>query len=121
MKIILKGGNPEKNEEIKTFFMEKIFPILTFGIAFEPSDDVITVHEKQKDHTVKTYIDPTAEVIVELTEEAKNLAIDPDTATDILREKSGKFFDEALAIKELEKLKQPCSVEYYSCRYKHQS
>jgi DNA polymerase elongation subunit (family B) len=117
MKVILKGGSPEKNKEIEKFFMENIFSILIFGIAIEPSDAVITVHEKQKDGTVKKYIDPTAEVIVELTEEARNLAKKCKTPANVLKKKSGKFYDEAQAIEEIEMLKPPFSVEYYSCRY----
>jgi len=35
MKVILKGGSKEKNIEIEKFFMDKIFPILKFGIAIE--------------------------------------------------------------------------------------
>ena len=116
MKVILKGGNEENNEKIKKFFMEEIFPILGFGIAIEPSDSVITVYEK-KDGDIKKYVDPTAEVIVELTEEARNLAKNLDTSEKMLREKSGDFLDEALAIREIEKLRPFFSVEYYSCKY----
>lgn len=117
MKVILKGGSTEKNQEIEKFFMEKIFPILDFGIAIEPSDSIITVHEKEDDGTVKKYVDPTAEVIIELTEEARNLAKDGKVSDDELKQKSGEFFDEAQAIKEIEKLRPSFSVEYYSCRY----
>ena len=117
MKVILKGGSMERNQEIEEFFMEKIFPILEFGIAIEPSDSIITVYEKKDDGTVMTYVDPTAEVIIELTEEARNLAKDGKASDDELKQKSGEFFDEAQAIKEIEKLRPPFSVEYYSCRY----
>ena len=117
MKVILKGGSPEKNDEIKKFFMNKIFPILNFGIAFEPSNAVITVYKKQDNGTIDDYVDPTAEVIVELTEEARNLAKDGEVSDDFLRHKSGEFYDEAKAIKEIEKLRPSFSLEYYSCRY----
>jgi len=114
MKVILKGG--ERNAEIEKFFMDHILPVLTFGIAIEPSNSIITVYEKS-DVGVKKYIDPTAEVIVELTEEVRNLAKDGSVDDDVLREKSGNFFDEALAIRKIEELKPSFSVEYYSCRY----
>ncbi|MCK4591840.1 hypothetical protein KAT63_00195 [Candidatus Parcubacteria bacterium] len=117
MKVVLKGGSIQKNQEIRKFFMEKIFPILEFGIAIEPSDSIITVYEKKEDGIVKEYVDPTAEVIVELTEEARNLAKDGNVSDDELKQKSGEFFDEAQAIKEIEKLQPSFSVEYYSCRY----
>ena len=117
MKVILKGGSPQKNEEIEKFFMENIFPILEFGIAIEPSGSKITVYEKEGSETVKRYADPTAEVIVELTEEARNLAKDGKVSDDELRRKSGEFFDEAKAIREIENLQPQFSVEYYSCRY----
>jgi len=117
MKVVLKGGSIEKNNEIEKFFMEKIFPILEFGIAIEESDRKIFVYEKKEGGCVHEYIDPTAEVIVELTEEARNLAKDGKADSDELKQKSGKFYDEALAIREIEKLRPPFSVEYYSCRY----
>ncbi|PLX27350.1 hypothetical protein C0583_03465 [Candidatus Parcubacteria bacterium] len=117
MKVILKGGSKEKNIEIEKFFMDKIFPILTFGIAIEHSDAVIVVHEKMKDGTVKRYIDPTAEVIVELTEEARNIAKDGVVLDYSIKQKAGDFYDEAQAIQEIEKLRPSFSVEYYSCRY----
>ncbi len=121
MKVILKGGSEEKNEEIRRFFMGKIYPILDFGIAFEPSVTVITVHEKQKDGTVKQYVDPTAEVIVELTEQARDMAMDPKMDADELKKFTGDFHDEALAIKVLQSMKLAFSVEYYCCRYKQSS
>jgi hypothetical protein len=105
-----------EKQEIEKFFMDNILPILEFGIAIEPSDRVITVHEKT-DNGLKTYVDPTAEVIVELTEETKNLAKDGGVSSEVLRQMSGQFFDEALAIRKIEELKPPFSVEYYSCRY----
>ena len=117
MKVVLKGGSTQKNEEIKKFFMENIFPILEFGIAIEPSDSRITVYEKEGSETVKKYIDPTAEVIVELTEEARNLAKDGNVSGEKLKQKSGEFFDEAQAIRKIEELQPSFSVEYYSCRY----
>jgi len=116
MKVILKGGSSEMNSKIEEFFMSKILPILDFGIAIEPSDAIITVYEKQ-DGEINKYVDPTAEVIVELTEEAKNLAIDEGVTDIVLKQKAGKFYDEAKAIKEIEALSPPFSVEYYSCRY----
>ena len=116
MKVILKGGSKEKNEGIKQFFIEKIFPILTFGIAIEPSGRVITVFEKKGDQTLE-YIDPTAEVIVELTEEARNLAMDPEVGVEELSQVTGQFHDEALAVRALEIMQLPFSVEYYCCRY----
>lgn len=117
MKVIEKGGSKEKNKEIEEFFMKNIFPMLNFGIAFEPSSNVITVHEKLKDGTVKTYEDPTAEVIVELTEEAKNLALNLGVNVEDLKKKTGNFHDEALAIRALETMELPFSIEYYTCRY----
>ncbi len=117
MKVVLKGASREDNERIKKFFMEKIFPILEFGIAIEESDRKIFVYEKKEGGSVHEYIDPTAEVIVELTEEARNLAKDCKADSDELKQKSGKFYDEALAIREIEKLRPSFSVEYYSCRY----
>ncbi len=116
MKVILKGGSAEKNEEIKVFFMTHILPILDFGIAIETSDAVITVYEKQEGGVDK-YVDPTAEVIVELTEEARNLAKDGEVADIVLKQRAGKFYDEAQAIMEIERLSPPFSIEYYSCRY----
>lgn len=118
MKVILKGGSFEKNREIEKFFMENIFPILEFGIAIEESESIIIVHEKKTDATVERYVDPTAEVIVELTEEARNLAKDGNTDQEEMKRRSGKFYDEALAIMEIERLQPSFSVEYYSCRYK---
>lgn len=118
MKVILKGGDSKKNDEIEKFFMDNIFSVLDFGIAIEPSDAIITVYKKQKDGTVDKYVDPTAEVIVELTEEARNLAKDGDELDNaVLKQKAGKFYDEAQAIKEIERLRPSFSVEYYSCRY----
>jgi len=114
MKVILKGG--ERNREIEKFFIDHIFPILTFGIAIEFSHNVILVHEKNTDSN-KLYFDPTAEVIVELTEEARNMAIDLKVSEEVLREKSGNFFDEAMAIRKIEELKPTFSIEYYCCRY----
>ena len=116
MKVVLKGGSTEKNDQIKKFFMENIFPILEFGIAIEPSDSKITVYKKDGE-TVKKYIDPTVEVIVELTEKARNLARDGSVSDDELKQKSGEFFDESQAIRKIEELKPSFSVEYYSCRY----
>lgn len=117
MKVILKGGSFKKNEQMKKFFMEKIFPILDFGIAIELSDAVITVFEKKKNGTVDEYVDPTVEVIVELTEEARNMAMDPDVSIDELKKHTGKFHDEALAVRALQGMKLNFSIEYYSCRY----
>jgi len=116
MKVILKGGSLEANSEIEKFFMSKILPILDFGIAIESSDAVITVYEKQEGGVDK-YVDPTAEVIVELSEEARNLAKDGEVSDIVLKQRAGKFYDEAQAIKEIEALNPPFSVEYYSCRY----
>jgi len=70
-----------------------------------------------KDGTVKRYIDPTAEVIVELTEEARNIAKDGVVLDYSIKQKAGDFYDEAQAIQEIEKLRPSFSVEYYSCRY----
>jgi hypothetical protein len=116
MKVILKGGTAEKNEEIKKFFMEKIFPILDFGIAIEYSDSIITVYEKKDDDVIE-YVDPTAEVVVELDQKTISMLKDPKFLASDVREASGRFFDEARAIEKIEKLKPPFSVEYYSCRY----
>ena len=117
MKVTLKGGRPEKNEAMRKFFMKKIFPILNFGIAIEPSANVITVFEKKKDGSVDEYVDPTVEVIVELTEEARNMAMDPDIDVEELKKHTGKFHDEALAIRALQSMKLDFLIEYYSCRY----
>ncbi|MFA6097435.1 MAG: hypothetical protein WC788_07460 [Candidatus Paceibacterota bacterium] len=117
MKVVLKGGSAEKNDEIEKFFMERIFPLLEFGIAIERSDSVITVYEKKDGGIVEKYCDPTAEIVVELTEEARNLAKDGKADDDELRQECGKFYDEARAIKEIEKLHPSFSIEYYSCRY----
>jgi len=114
MKVTLKGG--ERNSEMEKFFMDNIFPVLTFGIAIEFSRNIILVYEKN-DGNNKQYFDPTAEVIVELTEEARNMSIDGNVSEEVLREKSGNFFDEALAIRKIEELKPSFSIEYYSCRY----
>lgn len=114
MKVILKGG--KMNAKMERFFMDNILPILTFGIAIETSNRIITVYEKS-DGGFKKYIDPTAEVIVELTEEARNLAKDGKASEETLRKKSGDFFDEALAIRKIEELRPSFSIEYYSCRY----
>ncbi len=116
MKVILKGGSLEMNDKIEKFFMNEILPILDFGIAIESSDAVITVYEK-REGAVDKYVDPTAEVIVELTEEARNLAKDGEVSDVVLKQRSGKFYDEAQAIKKIEALSPPFSVEYYSCRY----
>lgn len=115
MKVINKGGGL-LNKEIEDFFMKNIFPILKFGIAIEPSKSVITVHEKNGEEVI-TSIDPTAEVIVELSEEARNLAMDLNTPVEVLQKKSGDFFDEALAIRKIEELDPIFSREYYTCRY----
>lgn len=117
MKVILKGGSFEKNREIEKFFMEYIFPILEFGIAIEDSTGKIFVYEKKGAGTVERYVDPTAEVVVELTQEAINLVKDGNADNEKLKRKSGKFYDEALAIIQIESLRPPFSVEYYSCRY----
>lgn len=115
MKIILKGGSEEKNKEMELFFMKNIFPILNFGIAIEKSDRKITVFEK-KGSEVMEYIDPTAEVIVELPMEAINIIKRGGTAFE-LAQVSGDFYDEALAIREVNFLQPNFSIEYYSCRY----
>ena len=115
MKVILKGGE-ERNQEIMEFFRDNILPILNFGIAIEWSENFIVVLEK-KDGKVVEYIDPTAEVIVELTEEARDLALNTDISEDVILEKSGIFFDEAMAIRKIEELKPSFSREYYTCRY----
>ncbi|MFZ2882099.1 MAG: hypothetical protein WA019_03415, partial [Candidatus Moraniibacteriota bacterium] len=117
MKVIIKGGSSEKNEQMKKFFMEKIFPILDFGIAIELSNAVITVFEKKKNGNIDEYVDPTVEVIVELTEEARNIAMDMEIGADELKNHAGKFHDEALAIRALQIMKPNFSIEYYSCRY----
>ena len=117
MKVILKGGSKEENEKIKKFFMKEIFPILDFGIAIEPSDAVITVFEKCANGMARKYIDPTAEVIVELTEKAKNMAMDPEVDVNELKMASENFYDEALAIRKLASSSLSFSIEYYSCRY----
>ncbi len=114
MKVILKGG--DRNQEIEKFFMDKIFPILKFGIAIEYSTNQILVYEKNNGKN-KQYFDPTAEVIVELTEEARDMAIEGKLCETVLRVFSEEFFDEALAIRKIEELKPSFSVEYYSCRY----
>ncbi len=114
MKVILKGG--EKNCEIEEFFRNNILPFLDFGIAIEPSGSVITVYEK-KDGSIVEYVDPTAEVIVELLPEVISMIKDGKISEEVLREKSGNFFDEAMAIRKIEELKPNFSVEYYSCRY----
>ena len=115
MKVIIKGGEKKKNQEIEDFFMDKIFPVLNFGIAIEmPANSDIKVYET-KDDQVKEYIDPTAEVIVELPWEKINLAMDLRVSLTGL--KSGNYYDEALAIRTIEKAKPPFSIEYYSCRY----
>lgn len=117
MKVILKGGSSEKNEEIKKFFMQNIFPILDFGIAIEPSDAVIVVYEKKNGKTQR-YIDPTAEVIVELTEKARNMALNQEIKTADLERHTGKFHDEALAIRFIQATSLDFSIEFYSCNYK---
>jgi len=114
MKVVLKGAN--RNKEIENFFMENIFPILDFGIAIEPSGNIITVYKKNG-NKVEEFIDPTAEVVVELSGEVINLIKDKNISDDLLREKAGNLFDEALAIKKIEELKPNFSIEYYSCRY----
>lgn len=114
MKVVLKGVN--RNKEIENFFMENILPILEFGIAIEPSDRVITVYKKNGDK-IEEYIDPTAEVIVEISGELISLIKNGNISDELLREKAGDFFDEALAIKKIEELKRNFSVEYYFCRY----
>lgn len=115
MKVIVKGAGL-LDEEIEEFFMKNILPVLNFGIAIEHSSGIISVHEKV-DGEIISSIDPTAEVVVELTEEARNLAKDMNAPVDVLREKSGDFFDEAMAIRKIEELKPVFSIEYYSCRY----
>lgn len=114
MKVILKGG--VDNFKIGEFSYNNILPILDFGIAIEPSDRIITVYEK-KDGSVVEYIDPTAEVIVELLPEVISMAKDGKVSEEMLREKAGEFLDEAMAIRKIEELKRDFSVEYYSCRY----
>lgn len=116
MKVILKGGDKWKNGEIGEFFYNNILPILDFGIAIELSDNIITVFEK-KDGSIENYTDPTAEVIVELLPEVIGMAKDGKVSEEVLREKSGDFFDEAMAIRKIEELKRDFSVEYYSCWY----
>lgn len=115
MKVILKGGSEEKNKEIERFFLIKIFPILNFGIAIEKSNRKITVFEKKNGEIVE-YIDPTAEVIVELPLEAINIIKSGGTAFE-LAQVSGDFYDEAVAIRAIERLRPNFSIEYYSCRY----
>lgn len=115
MKAILKCG--KRNLEAESFFTERIFPILNFGIAIELSDSVITVSEKKEGGLTEKYIDPTVEVIVELLPEVILLAKDHKTDEELLRQASGDYFDEALAIRELEVIKRFFSVEYYCCSY----
>ncbi len=117
MKVVLKGGSVEGNDKIEKFFMKEIFPILGFGIAIEPSDSIITVYEKGEGGVIKKYVDSTAEVIVELSEEVISLIKGGKVSNDELKQKSGNFFDEARAIKKVEELRPPFSIEYYSCRY----
>ncbi len=117
MKVILKGGSSKKNEEIKNFFIEKIFSILDFGITIESSTNIITVYEKKNGGEVTECINPTAEVIVKLTDEARNLAINLFIPNEYLEKISGNFFDEAKAIIKIKKLQPLFSVKYYSCGY----
>jgi len=115
MKVILKGGSEKKNKEMEQFFLAKIFPILKFGIAIEKSDRKIMVFEK-KNGEILEYLDPTAEVIVELPMEAINIIKSGGTAFE-LAQMSGAFYDEAVAIRAIERLRPNFSIEYYSCRY----
>ena len=115
MKVVLKAI-PFRSNEIRYFFLENILPILNYGIAFEYSKNTISVYEK-KGARCKVFNDPTAEIVVELNHEtillAKNLSTDPL----LLKKEAGDFYDEALAIREIEKLKPKFSREYYSCSY----
>jgi hypothetical protein len=117
MKVIIKcGDNRFKWAEAEKFFLDEIYPILDFGIAIEISYESIFVYEKNGKEK-KNYTDDTAEVIVELTEEARGMALDKSISEKILRKKSGKFFDEAMAIRKIEELNPFFSREYYSCNY----
>lgn len=115
MKVTLKGGSKKKNIEIEKFFMDKIFSTLKFGIEIEHSDAVIVVCKKKKDGTIERFINPTAEVFVGLTEEARNLAKEEYAAPTFLKVLSEDFYDEALAIQKIESLHPSFSVKYYSC------
>jgi len=119
MKVILKCGEYAKNKKAEVWFMKNIFPILDFGIAFEYSSALIEIFEKGEDESNrKCYVDPTVEVIVELTEKARNMAMDPEVSEDELKKHTGQFHDEAMAIRFLQAAKLDFSIEYYSCRYK---
>jgi len=125
MKVIIKCGDDRfKPAEAKKFFLEEIYPILDFGIAIEFSYESIFVYGKQGDKRgkkKKNYTDDTVEVIVELTEEARAMALDRSISEIKLQKKSGKFFDEAMAIRKIEELNPFFSREYYSCNYKEGS
>lgn len=121
MKVIIKcGGDHFKPAEAKKFFLEEIYPILDFGIALEFSYESIFVYEKMKmkrGTKRKNYTDYTVEIIVELTEESRIMALDKNVSEIKLQQKSGKFFDEAMAIRKIEELNPFFSREYYSCNY----
>lgn len=101
---------------MRNFFLRHIMPILNEVIAIELSDSNIIIYNKA-DGGADPIVDPTAEVIVELSLETIRLAKNLKTKKRLLRRKSAKFFDEALAIRKIEELKPNFSVEYYSCNY----
>lgn len=119
MKVIIKCGQKQFYENwITKFFLENILPELDSEMAIESTTVDIGIHNKNKNKGGCCGIDHTVEVIVELTEDARMAALDEDVSIEVLKEKSGKFFDEALAIRKIEQLKPPFSREYYSCNYR---
>lgn len=117
MKVIIKCNDSRNHQGlIENFFLNNILPVLDLEIAIESTNNGIRVYKN--DHSGKWFFDPTVEIIVELTEEARAKALDNNVSEEVLKEKSGKFFDEAMAIRKIEELNPPFSREYYSCNYR---
>ena len=114
MKVVSKGDF--MNDSICAFFHKNVLPILEYGIAFEKSRSCITVYQK-KEVGCDIYTDPTAEIFVELSHEVILLSKNLNTVLSYLKEQAGDFYDEALAIREIERLDPGFSREYYSCSY----
>ncbi len=117
MKAVIKCGDDHSlADKIERFFLANILPGLNFGIAIEKSKNSILVYTKEN-HQTNSYVDPTVEIIVELRTGAIDMALDKNASEEALQKISDNFFDEAKAIRKIEKINPFFSREYYSCRY----
>jgi len=116
MKVIIKCGNDRfLSDRITKFFLENILPVLDAEIAIEyTTNNTVYVYKKND----QINIDKTVEIIVELTEEVRIMALEKKFSVETLKIKSGKFYDEVMAIRKIEEINPFFSREYYSCNYR---